>query len=345
MRADRLLSMLLLLQGHGRLTGRELAKRLEVSPRTVHRDLEALASAGVPVYALRGSRGGWQLDEGWRTRVPGLDDAELEALLMAQPRVLGDARLARAAERAFDKLMAALPESRREQAASIRQRLHVDTTGWSGAPENLAMLPIVQEAVARDRKLFIRYRKPGREGVGRTVDPLGLVAKAAAWYLVARTPDGFRTYRVSRIEEARLLEGRSERPAGFDLAAYWKSSTEELRNSRPRYEVTLRLEEKLAEELKSWRNASPAGNANAAPEAGWVTLRVQFDDEEQAHFMALGFGPRAEVIEPESLRERVASDLAAALHRHRLNSESRTPRRPRARSRVLVRAEETVVET
>src|SRR5437867_5552631 len=152
MKADRLLSALLLLQAHGRLTGRELARRLEVSARTVHRDMEALGAAGVPVFALRGSRGGWQLDEGWRTRVPGLDEAELRALLMAQPRVIGDVRLARAAERALEKLMAALPVSLREQAASIRQRPYVDPTGWPGTSEHRAMLPTVQDVVARARK-------------------------------------------------------------------------------------------------------------------------------------------------------------------------------------------------
>src|SRR5580765_5854818 len=135
MKADRLLSALLLLQAHGRLTGRELAKRLEVSPRTVHRDMEALSAAGVPVFALRGSCGGWQLDEDWRTRVPGLDEAELRALLMAQPRVIGDTRLAAAAERALGKLMASLPVSMRAQANAIRQRLHIDTTGWRGLTE------------------------------------------------------------------------------------------------------------------------------------------------------------------------------------------------------------------
>src|SRR5262245_66426059 len=126
MKADRLLSTLRLLPAHARPTGRELARRLEVSGRTVHRDMEALSAAGVPVFALRGARGGWQLDDDWRTRVPGLDEAELRAMLMAQPRIVGDPRLARPAERALDKLMAALPASLREQAASIRQRLHVD---------------------------------------------------------------------------------------------------------------------------------------------------------------------------------------------------------------------------
>src|SRR5262249_7208216 len=148
-------------------------------------------------------QGGWQLDEHWRTQVPGLDEAELRALLMAQPRVIGDPRLAAAAERALGKLMAALPDSLREQAVSIRQRLHVDTTAWRGSTDNLAMLPIVQDAVAHDRKLSIQYRPTGRERGERTIDPLGLVAKGSTWYLVANTPRGFRTYRVSRIEDAK----------------------------------------------------------------------------------------------------------------------------------------------
>jgi predicted DNA-binding transcriptional regulator YafY len=312
MKADRLLSTLLLLQAHGRLTGRALAKRLEVSERTVHRDMEALSAAGVPVLALRGSQGGWQLEDGWRTRVPGLDEAELRALLMAQPRVLGDPRLVRAAQRALDKLMAALPASLREQAASIRQRLHVDTTGWNGVPESLAMLPIVQDAVARDRKLEIRYRPTGREAAVRTVDPLGLVAKGGAWYLVARTSEGYRTFRVSRIEDARLVDKPSDRPADFDLAAYWKKSTEELR-ARPRFEATLRLEPGAALSVRKWR--STASTAAGADGEGWVTLKVEFEDEEHARFMVMGLVPRVDVLSPPNLRDRVAADLAAALER------------------------------
>jgi predicted DNA-binding transcriptional regulator YafY len=310
MKAERLLSTLLLLQSHRRLTGRELARRLEVSPRTVHRDMEALSAAGVPVYALRGAQGGWQLDEGWRTRVPGLDAAELRALLMAQPRALGDARLARAAERALEKLMASLPPPLREQAASMRQRLHVDATGWWGAPEDLSRLPIVQEAVAHDRKLAIRYRPAGRERVERTIDPLGLVAKGATWYLVARGADGFRTYRVSRIEDARLLDAPCERPPDFDLGAYWRASTEELRRGRNRYQATLRLDPRAARSLEAWRpSAAPAGGEPGAD--GWITRRVPFEDEEQACFVVLGYGSRVEVVEPAALRDRVAAEIAA----------------------------------
>ena len=315
MRADRLLSTLLLLQAHGKLTVRQLAKRLEVSHRTAYRDLEALSAAGVPVLALRGSRGGWQLDESWRTQVPGLDDAELRAFLMAQPRVVGDAPLAAAAERALDKLMAAMPVPLRARAAFIRERLYVDTAGWRGVSENLTFLPVVQDAVSRDRKLFLEYRKPNREITERTVDPLGLVAKGMSWYLVANTAEGFRTFRVSRIEKATLLETPVERPTDFDLAAHWKSSAEKLRENRPRYAATVRMERRLADDFIQWRGARIIPS-DAADAEDWITLRVEFDDEDQASFVMLGMATRAEVLEPAVLRERLAAGAEAALAKY-----------------------------
>jgi predicted DNA-binding transcriptional regulator YafY len=259
------------------------------------------------VVALRGANGGWKLDEDWRTEVPGLDESELRALLMAQPQVVGDARLVHAAERALSKLMAALPGSLRAKAASIRQRLHVDTTRWSGAIENLAMLPLVQDAVARDRKLRIRYRPPGHEPADRTVDPLGLVAKGSTWYLVAGTPRGLRTYRVSRIQQAELLDEPTDRPEDFDLAAYWSASTAEFRD-RPRYTAILRLGPAAAERLKAWGivGESPPGAADAE---GWVTAEARFDDEDDACFIVLGVGPEAEVVRPPALAERIAADV------------------------------------
>ena len=323
MRADRLLSVLLLLQAHGKQTGRELAARLEVSQRTVHRDMEALSAAGVPVFALRGAGGGWRLDEQWRTQVPSLEEAELRALLMAQPRVIGDARLAAAAERAIDKLLAALPTSLRERAASIRQRLYVDTTGWFGTAESLAALPIVQEAVARDRKLAIRYRRADRDKVDRVVDPLGLVAKGTVWYLVAHTPNGFRTYRVSRIEEATLLEAPCVRPPDFDLATHWKTSAELFRDSWRRFDATLRLDQRAADKVRTWRMTDPRSPESVADENGWITLRMYFEDEEQARFVVLGFGPRAKVVEPPSLRTLVEADVTAMIdHIHPRKGET-----------------------
>lgn len=322
MRADRLLSELLLLQAHGRLTSRELAERLEVSERTVHRDMEALSAARVPVFALRGARGGWQLDEDWRTQVPGLDEAELRAFLMAQPRIIGNPRLAAAAERALGKLMAALPESLRERAASIRQRLYVDTAGWRGTTENLSMLPIVQEAVARDRKLAMQYKPSGRERAERIVDPLGLVAKGNAWYLVANTPNGFRTYRVSRIEDPKLLDRPCERPANFDLAAYWQTSTKQFQDGWRRHTATLRVEPSAAEWVKMWQAASPRETPTPGAD-GWVTLTVQFDHENEACFLVLGLGSRVEVVEPERLRQRVVTEAQKLIERYRDDSPGR----------------------
>jgi len=314
MKSDRLLSALLLLQAHGKLTGREMSQRLEVSQRTVHRDMEALSMAGVPVFALRGARGGWQLDEGWRTQVPALDEAELLGLLMAQPRVIGDGRLAAGAERALRKLTAALPAALRERAASIRQRLYVDTAGWRGATENLVMLPVVQDAVSRDRKLSMMYRRPGgADAAERVVDPLGLVAKGSAWYLVAKTSEGFRTYRVSRIEEAAVLEVPCERPPNFDLAAHWKSSTDAFRDSLPRVQVTLRLGPSAAAWVRRWRMR---WTEEGAPDAeGWTMFHARFEHEEEAAFVILGLGAQADVVEPSALRARVLAEAESIIAR------------------------------
>lgn len=317
MRADRLLSTLLLLQAHGRMTGRQLATRLEVSARTVHRDMEALSAAGVPVFALRGARGGWQLEEDWRTQVPGLEEAELRALLMAQPRVLGDRRLADAAQRAIGKLLAALPSSMRDRAASIRQRLHVDTAGWRGTPGDLSMLPIVQDAVARDRKLHMTYSPPGHDPSDRLVDPLGLVAKGSTWYLVAQTTGGLRTYRVSRIGAATVLDQPCVRPPRFDLAAYWTASTEELMRQRQQYRATLTVDPHTAGWMQSYQGASIVPGVVRSGQPDRVTLSVPFDREEEACFVVLGLGTRAEVIAPASLRERVLSEAAAVVERER----------------------------
>lgn len=320
MRADRLLSALLLLQAHGKQTGRELAARLAVSERTIHRDMEALSLAGVPVFALRGTRGGWQLDEQWRTQVPALDEAELRAFLMAQPRVVGDQYLAAAAERALDKLLAALPERLRQRAAAMRQRLYVDTTGWYGRTEDLSTLPIVQDALSRDRKLRITYVKRGRgdraESGERIVDPLGLVAKGATWYLVAQTSLGYRTFRVSRIRSATVLDTPCERPPDFELATHWKTSTIQFMESRRKLTVTIRMARDAAERLTAWFHPVTVLGPSSATDP-WLTLQTKFEDEEQAAFIVLGFGARAEVVAPDSLRQRIDQEFAAVLDRRR----------------------------
>ena len=315
-KADRLLSALMLLQAKGRVTERELAERLEVSQRTVHRDMEALSAARVPISAVRGSQGGWELEKGWRTQVPALDEAELRALLMAQPRAIGHPRLMAAAESALNKLMAALPGPMRAQAAAMRERLHVDPTGWSGTGEDLSMLGVVQQAVADERKLAFDYTRADGQKGPRTVDPLGVVAKGLSWYLVAKGANGIRTYRVSRMEAVTPLASKFERPAQFDLASYWKASTAQFEGQRGQYAVRLRMAQGAERTLSMWctRWAEIEGRDEGGAE-GWVTVRAEFESEEHARFVMLGMGTRARVIEPVELGRSVAAEVAAVAGR------------------------------
>ena len=310
MKADRLLSVLMLLQAKGRATERELAEQLEVSQRTIHRDLEALSAARVPVVALRGSQGGWELEKGWRTQVPALDESELRALLMAQPRAAGHPRLAAAAQSALNKLMAALPGPMREQAAAMRERLLVDSTGWFDTGEDLSQLNTVQDAVARERKLAFDYTKANGEKAPRTVDPLGLVAKGLSWYLVARGANGIRTYRVSRMESVTVLATGFERPPRFDLAEFWKQSTAELDSRRKRYPAVLALTPAAAQRLKSWVPATPVPSKDPGDR---LHLQVDFESEDHARFMVLGFGAAVIVLKPEPLRQWVQAQAAAII--------------------------------
>src|ERR1700748_2231654 len=303
MKSGRLLSTLMLLQAHGRLSTRELAEKLEVSQRTAHRDMEALSAAGVPILALRGSQGGWELARGWRTQAPGLDEAELRALLMSQPSGLGHPSLAAASERAFGKLLAAMPQKMQTQAASIRARLHIDPEGWHpSAEQGVSLLPIVQDAIARDCKLTFDYSRADGESGVRTVDPFGIVSKQAVWYLVARAPAGMRTYRLSRMQNAVVLAVTFERPANFDLAAHWKSSTTQLQQKRGQFRTTVAVSPDAAVSLKRWCKVTPAPEVQCSPELPekWSVLHVAFENDQEARFIALGLGARLQVLAPAS---------------------------------------------
>ena len=312
MKADRLMSVLLLLQARGQVTERELAEQLEVSQRTIHRDLEALSAARIPVSAIRGAQGGWQLEKGWRTQVPSLNESELRALLMAQPRTLGNPRMAAAAQSALNKLMAALPEPLKAQAAHMQQRLHVDPKGWRDTGEDLSMLSLVQDAVARDCKLSFDYTRADGEQSSRTVEPLGLVSKGVSWYLVAKTANGMRTFRVSRMQRVTVLAVRFERPARFDLAAHWRTSTAELDRKRAGFHTVLALTADSARRIQTWCVTRPAtGEHEKRAGKERVALEVNFDDENQARFFILGLGSSLRVLEPEPLRAWIEAEAKA----------------------------------
>lgn len=320
MKSDRLLSALMLLQAHGRLSSREIAERLEISQRTAHRDMEALCIAGIPLIAHRGAQGGWQLQKGWRTKVPGLDDAELQGLLMVQPSALGDRKLAAAAQRAFDKLMASLPASMRIQADSIRARLHIDPTGWRPvSDDDLSMLPIVQSALAQNCKLTFLYTRSDGETASRTVDPLGIVCKQTVWYLVAQTSAGMRTYRVSRMRGVVGLALQFERPAKFDLVAYWKQTTAKLRNQKQNVSATVALSPEAVLTTNRWcpMTALPNHPTQSSLQKEWLVYEVELESYQQARFVILGLGPRAIPLAPKNLCKEIATDLNQLLNQSR----------------------------
>jgi predicted DNA-binding transcriptional regulator YafY len=311
MRADRLLSIVLLLQTHGRLTSRTLAERLEVSERTIHRDMEALSFSGIPVVAERGSTGGWTLLGEYRTNLTGLNEAEIQSLFVTQPsKLLADLRLKKASEGALLKLLAALPAMYRQGAEQARRRIHVDTGGWSRQEEAVPLLPVLQEAIWSERKLRFSYQRgPDCDEVEREVDPLGLVAKGSAWYLVAHVGEDVRSYRISRISNATVLDQPCVIPPGFDLAAFWEQSTTTFKSALPKYTAKFRVAPDAFLRLRFAGRFARVDERAEKDLDGWMRVSVGFDVEEMACEYALGFGSKLEVIEPRSLREKV---IAAA---------------------------------
>ena len=309
MRADRLLSILLLLQIHGQLTARDLARRLEVSERTIHRDMEALSAAGVPVMAERGAGGGWALPEGYQTNLTGLNAAEVQSLFFHRPlRMMADLGLADAAEGALTKLLATLPPDSRRTAEYIRQRIHVDMAGWQRSGESVAFLPTLQEAVWQDRQVRITYQRSDGAASERVIDPLGLVAKGSVWYLIGSVDGGEpRTYRVSRVLGAEVLDQPARRPPAFDLAAHWAQSSAEFVAALPRFMVTLRADQAILQRLRwasRWSKVEQVGEPDAR---GWCTVVVRFEEAWNALEYILSFGPSVEVLEPAELREQVVT--------------------------------------
>ncbi len=306
MRADRLLSIMLNLQVHRRLTARQLATKMEVSERTIHRDMEALSFAGVPVMAERVAGGGWMLMEGYRTNLTGLNEAETQTLFLLKPsQLLNDLGLNKASEAAVIKLLAALPSLSRHSAEYARQRIHVDVTGWSRAEESVPHLHTLQEAIWHERKLSFTYGESAECYAERLVDPLGLVAKGSVWYLVAGVSGEIRSYRVSRIQTATILDEPSIRPQDFDLAAYWEQSSRKFKATLPRYQATVRVPPSIFPRLRYGGRFAHVEQVGEPDEKGWIPVTLRFDIEEMACEYALSFGSQLEVLEPPALRESV----------------------------------------
>ncbi|WP_433044586.1 helix-turn-helix transcriptional regulator [Dactylosporangium sp. CS-033363] len=321
MRVSRLISIVLLLQSGGSRTAAELAAQLEVSERTIYRDVLALSAAGVPVYAEQGRAGGYRLLDGYRTRLNGLSPAEAEALFLSGlPGPARDMGLGEALATAQLKVAAALPGPLREASTRARQRFHLDAPGWFRDAEPPPGLAELARAVWEDRIVTLTYA--GRKGdVRRGVEPLGLVLKNAIWYLVGRAESGPRTYRVDRIRDCDVSEERFERDEAFDLPEFWALRAAEFERAVLRETVTVRLSPhgvrmlRFAVEAVAYRAALDDAGPPGAD--GWVTVALPVESVPVAYTQLLALGPDAEVVAPSELRALLAgaAERTAALYR------------------------------
>jgi predicted DNA-binding transcriptional regulator YafY len=315
MRADRLLSIVLLLQAHHQMTSRDLASQLEVSERTIHRDMEALSGAGIPVTAARGLGGGWSLLGDYRTSLTGLTETEMQTLFLTTPgKLLADLKLEKAAHGALLKLLASVPSTLRKSAERARERIHVDVAGWSRREEAVPFLPVLQEAIWLERKLSIAYeRGEGCDPVQRLIDPFGLVAKGSVWYLVGSVDGALRTYRVSRISRAEVLSEQAAIPDDFNLAAYWEKSASSFKAKAPNYVATFWAAPEIVPRLPFAGRFARVAETEEFNDRGWRKVSIGFDVEEMACEYAVSFGPSLEVIEPLTLRDKVLAMTRATL--------------------------------
>ncbi len=306
MRADRLLALLMLLQNRGRLTARQLAEELEVSERTIYRDIVALNSAGVPVYSQSGPEGGFELVDSYRTDLTGLSPGEVRALFMLNiSEALVELGIGRELKAALLKLSAALPDSRRQDEERVRKRFYLDARGWRQGEEGLPHLESIHQAVWDDLRVWITYRFWSGTEIERLVEPYGLVAKAGVWYLVCAWGGRARVHRVSNLLQVRLTDEHFERPVDFDLAAFWRAYCQEREAGYTGYAVTVRVAVDFLPALRyhfGERLAEQIQQASPADAHGQVTLQLHFESLEAARERLLGFGRGVEVLEPYALR-------------------------------------------
>jgi len=298
----------MLLQTRGRMTAQALAAELEVSERTIYRDLVALSASGIPVYAERGPGGGVALVEEYRTSLTGLTPEEARALfMMSVPAPLLQLGLGQEFKAAMLKLSAALPDSRRSEEGRARQRIHLDSSWWFQSEDAVPCLPILQQAIWKDRKLRLKYRSNFGAEIEQTVAPYGLVAKANLWHLVYAWKETVRAIRVSLIVEAEALDEIFPRPGDFDLAGFWEKWCAEYEQSRSSYPVRVRVSPALFPYLSHFFGDRADWFAQVSPPdaEGWVMLTLPFEDIHSARGRILGFGRAAEVLEPEALRKSI----------------------------------------
>lgn len=305
MRADRLLSLVMLLQTRGKMTTQSLADELDVSRRTILRDIDALSGASIPIYTDGGHGGGVALDENYRVTLNGLKEAEIRSLFISgNNQLLKDVGLGAAAESSLLKLVAALPNAYQPSVDYIRQRIHIDPLWWWHNPDPLPFWDDLQRAVYDDFCIRMIYENYDGDVSERMVEPYSLVAKSGLWYLIARRENEFRTYRVARIHRVEVLDTHFQRQPDFDLASYWNEHVQQFAQDMTEYAFSLRLHNNRLNFVK-WLAPGRVRIAEVEDEQGWLTVDVHMESIDLAKMLVFGLGKEAVVIHPPELQQAV----------------------------------------
>ena len=322
MLASRLLSILMLLQARGRVSARELAEAFEVAVRTIHRDIDELSAAGIPVYAERGRNGGFALRDGWRTKLTGLSESEAETLFLAGlPGPAAELGFAEAVSTARLKLLAALPATLQPSAERIAARFHLDPGVWFQHAVALPSLPVIARAVWSDRMLKLRYRRAGEtEARPRKLGPLGLVLKAGVWYLVAQSGAAVRTYRASNIHDAEITSEAFARPKHFDLAVHWREAVREYEGGVYHEHADARLSPRgvyMLDLLGPYVVRAAAETASKPDRKGWVRCTLPLESIDFGIRELMRLGDEVRVLGPPALRAEMAASAARIARAHK----------------------------
>lgn len=321
MRADRLLSLLMLLQNRGRMTAQSLAGELEVSERTIYRDVNALCISGVPVFTEHGPGGGFDLLDSYRTNLTGLNTGELQALFaLSIPAPLTELGLRQDFQSALLKLSASLPANHRQEEQRIRGRIHLDWEGWSGMRYPTPYLGVIHRALFSNRQVIIRYPLIFGTVVEKAVHPLGLVTKSGVWYLVCEQNGHIKVHTVSDLIHAEICPQTSQRPGEFKLDAFWKKYCQRVEEHRSYYAVTVRLHrdtlpelERITEQHADLLQPEPGGLQTDET----VDVRLRFISLLHARNRLMGFGGAIEVIQPKALRLSMADFAEQIIQKYR----------------------------
>ncbi|GAB5491241.1 MAG: YafY family protein [Phototrophicaceae bacterium] len=307
MRADRLLTIMLLLQKNKGMTAQDLARELEVSQRTIYRDIDALCIAGIPIYTQSGANGGIFIEESYRSSIATLSKNQVLSLFtLTDIGPLADVGLDRALKDSLLSLFNNLPESQQNEVERMNQRLYIDPIGWFGAHNTSDYLTTLLEVVRQDKQVRMQYQAYGREAYYLTVDAYALVSKADKWYLIGRKETGgYRTYRLSHIQNLQILDTTFERSSTFDLITYWRDAQRnfhaQMAEDFPRYTVTLHVHAHILWYFDSILDGQ-FDSINAIAEKDWFEVTVQFSSEYQSYSHLLAMGTFVRIIEPEALR-------------------------------------------